>query len=210
MKISLLKRGSRTSALLLCSFGLIIAASAEELKVATVNMTTLLNSYHKTKAAENEDQVEKIDIKKDDAERLSAIQAMQEELRKLFNEFNDPSLSSDKKKSISKTVADRRATLAALEREREEFLRRRGRALNQKMGGLMEQIRADVFEAVNAHAATATEDVDYVFDNSGLTTSQVPFLIYVRNKIDLTGAVLAKLNKDAPKVEEAPKVETPE
>jgi hypothetical protein len=38
----------------------------------------------------------------------------------------------------------------------------------------------------------------------------VPFLIYVRNKIDLTGAVLAKLNKDAPKVEEAPKVETPE
>ena len=124
--------------------------------------------------------------------------------------FNDPSLSSDKKKSISKTVADRRATLAALEREREEFLRRRGRALNQKMGGLMDQIRADVLEAVNAHAATATENVDYVFDNSGLTTSQVPFLIYVRNKIDLTGAVLAKLNKDAPKVEEAPKVETPE
>lgn len=74
----------------------------------------------------------------------------------------------------------------------------------------MDQIRADVLEAVNAHAATATENVDYVFDNSGLTTSQVPFLIYVRNKIDLTGAVLAKLNKDAPKVEEAPKVAPPE
>ncbi len=208
MKISLLQRSSRTIALFLCSFVLATSASAGELKVATVNMTTLLNNYYKTKAAENEDEVEKTDIKKDDAERLSALQALKEELRKLFNEFNDPSLSADKKKAISKTAADRKATLAALEREREEFLQRRGRALNQKMGGIMDQIRTDVIEAVNAHAAT--QNADYVFDNSGLTTSQVPFLIYVRNKIDLTDAVLEKLNKDAPKVEEAPKVETAE
>lgn len=205
MKIALLKRSSRIAALLLCSVGLTLSASAGELKVATVNMTTLLNNYHKTKAAENEDEVEKTDIKKDDAERLSAIQAMKEEMRKLFTEFNDPSLSAEKKKAISKTAADRKATLAALEREREEFLQRRGRALSQKMGGLMDQIRSDVLEAVNAYAAT--QNVDYVFDDSGLTTSQVPFLIYVRDKVDLTEAVLANLNKDAPIVEEKPTTE---
>lgn len=202
MKTALLKRTGRIAALFLCSIGLALPAVAGELKVATVNMTKLLNNYHKTKSAEKEDEVEKTDIKKDDGERLAAIQAMKEEMRTLFKEFNDPSLSSEKKKEISKTAADRKATLAALERERDEFLQRRGRALNQKMSGLMDQIRTDVLQAVNAYAAT--QNVDYVFDDSGLTTSQVPFLIYVRNKVDLTDAVLEQLNKDAPEPVEKP------
>ena len=64
------------------------------------------------------------------------------------------------------------------------------------MVGLMNDIRADVIDAVNKYAEGA--EVDYVFDESGLTSTQVPFIVYVRNRVDITPDVLKLLNKDAP------------
>lgn len=208
MKFSLFRRSSRKFAPVMISLGLVISATAAQFKVATVNMTTLLNEYHRTKAAEKEESVETDNVRKLDAERNTSIQAMVEDLRKLQKEYSDPSLSAVKKKSIAKTANDRQATLAALQRERKEFLERSRRALNQKMVGLMDEIRGKVIEAVNVHAATL--DVDFIFDESGLTNNQVPFIVYVRNKVDITADVLAKLNKDAPAPQEAPKAKTPE
>lgn len=174
----------------------VLSVNAGELKVATVNMTTLLNEYHKTKSAEKEEKVETENIRKLDAERISSIQAMVEELRKFEKEFNDPSLSAEKKKEIAKVARDRQSTLAALQEERKEFLSRSRRALNQKMVGLMDEIREHVVTAVNAYAAT--QEADFVFDESGLTSNQVPFLVYVRDREDITSEVLKKLNKETP------------
>jgi outer membrane protein len=196
MNTSSLRRVSRTFVPLCLSVAMVFSAAAEPLKVATVNMTTLLNQYYKTKAAEEEEKLQTENIKKKDAQRQSAITAIVEELQKLQKEFSDPSLSPEKKKSIAQTANDRQATLAGLQKERQEFLDRNRRALTQKMGGLMNEIRNAVIEGVNAHAATL--DVDYVLDESGLTTNQVPFLVYIRNKTDITQDVLQKLNKDAP------------
>ena len=195
MKKSPFQRVTSKLVPVLLSLGMALSATAGQLKVATVNMTTLLNNYHKTKAAEEEEAVETENIRKLDAERLSSIQALVEELRKLQREFSDPSLSEEKRKSIAKVANDRKTTLGALQQERKEFLGRSRRALNQKMVGLMDDIRVQVIAAVNAHAAT--QDADFVFDESGLTTNQVPFLVYVRNKVDITPDVLKNLNKGA-------------
>jgi Skp family chaperone for outer membrane proteins len=81
-------------------------------------------------------------------------------------------------------------------KEGEEFLQRQRRSLNQKMVGMINEIRQKVESAVRDHSATL--DVNLVFDESGLTSSRTPFLIYSRNTVDLTDAVLKKLNKDAP------------
>ena len=192
---------AKSIAVLFAVFGLSLSAAYGQLKIATVKMNTLLNEFHQTKAAEQEDQVQRADIKKDDAERVAGIKAMAEELKNLQAEFNDSSLSDKKRKEIAVTARDRQGRFAALQKEREEFLQRRNRALNQKMIALMDEIRVKVMTAVNAHAAK--NNFDYVFDDSGLTSSQVPFLLYVRNKVDITDKVLAELNKDVPKTEPA-------
>lgn len=163
-------------------------------------MSTLLNEYHKTKAAEREEKIETENIRKLDAERVSSIQAMVEELKKLQKEFNDPSLSAEKRKQIAGVANDRQSTLAALQKERKEFIDRSRRSLNQKMVGLMDEIRSQVVSAVNAHAAT--QEADFVFDESGLTSNQVPFLVYIRDREDITDDVLQMLNKEAPSVAE--------
>jgi Skp family chaperone for outer membrane proteins len=60
------------------------------------------------------------------------------------------------------------------------------------MKGILEEIRKLVEEQAK------TDDYDYVFDKSGLSTSQVPFLLYTKDATDITADLLKDLNKDAP------------
>lgn len=181
-------------------------ASAGQLKVATVNMMKLLNEFHEKKTAEEVELVDLEDIKKNDQDRVSAIEAIIKELQMHKREYEDTSLSPEKRASIAAEANEKQATLAALQKERDEFLKRRRRELNEKMLGLINDIRTKVEAAVKAYAAT--QDVDFVFDESGVTNAQVPFLVYVRNRIDLTDAVLQILNKDAPPAGK-PKTDSP-
>ena len=103
--------------------------------------------------------------------------------------------ADSKRQEIAKDLAAREQTYVALGREHQEFLKRRSRLLNEKIVARMSDIRETVSKKVQAHAASI--EVDYVFDSSGLTTSQVPFMLYIRNKIDLTPDVLKLLNQDA-------------
>lgn len=194
MKISPFARIAKSAVLLILSLGMALSA-AGQLKVGTVDMLKLLNEFHEKKAAEAEEEIEMKAIEKAFKERAESIKAIEEELGKKQNEFNDPSLAEKKRKEIAASAQELQATRAVLIKESEEFLKTKRGSLNQKMVGMINDIRNKVETAVNEHAATL--DVNLVFDESGLTSLRTPFLIYSRNTVDLTDAVLSKLNKDA-------------
>lgn len=176
--------------------GAVAPLSAEPLKIAMIDMKQALTQFHETVAADAEERVERADIQEDNFERIAAIKAMEEEMRNLRGQFQDTTMSPEKKKAIAQAFGEREQTLVALKREREEFIQRKSRGLNQKMVTKLQRIREIVGKQVQDHAAAI--NVDYVFDSSGLTTAQVPFVLYVRNKVDITEDVLKLLNKDAP------------
>lgn len=175
-----------------------LTASADpKMKLGTVNMAKLLTEYHLTKAALAEEDVEREEIKKDDQERIVAIKAMNDEMKLLDAELRDPSLAEAKRRASLEKLKLYDAKIKALGKERDDFLQRRGKALNQKMGSIMNEIRIEVVNSVAAHAKDST-DVDFVVDSSGLTTAQVPFLLFAREKVDLTDDLLKLLNKESP------------
>ena len=175
-----------------------LTASADpKMKLGTVNMAKLLTEYHLTKAALAEEDVEREEIKKDDQERIVAIKAMNDEMKLLDAELRDPSLAEAKRRASLEKLKIYDTKIKALGKERDDFLQRRGKALNQKMGSIMNEIRIEVVNSVAAHAKDST-DVDYVVDSSGLTTAQVPFLLFAREKVDLTDDLLKLLNKESP------------
>ena len=196
MTVSPLFRIAKQAALLALFLGTALSATAGQLKVGTVNMSKLLNEFHEKKAAEAEEKVEMDAIEADYKERVEAIKAIEEELGRKQNEFNDPSLAEKKRKEIAASAQELQTTRAVLIKESEEFLQTKRRSLNQKMLGMINDIRSKVETAVSDYAATL--DVNLVFDESGLTSSRTPFLLYSRNTVDLTEAVLKNLNKDAP------------
>ena len=177
---------------------LITVASAQEgkLKIATVDMQELFKQYFRTNEAQKQINVERARIQKDNNERLARIRDLEDTLATLRKQYEDPAVNDSKKQTVFKEWQTQQQEGIALDRERREFLQRRNQALNEKMvqrmKGILEEIRKLVEEQAKA------DNFDYVFDKSGLSTSQVPFLLYTKDATDITAKLLKTLNKDAP------------
>ncbi len=172
------------------------AAQEGKLNIATVDMQELFKQYYKTNDAQKQINVERARIQKDNNERLQRIRELEETLGNLRKQIDDPAINDSKKQSLFKEWQGQQQEGTALDRERREFLQRRNQALNEKMVQRMKGILEEIRKLVEEQAKV--DNYDYVFDKSGLSTSQVPFLLYTKDATDITAGLLKTLNKDAP------------
>ena len=172
------------------------AAQEGKLNIATVDMQELFKQYYKTNEAQKQINVERARIQKDNNERLQRIRDLEETLGNLRKQIDDPAINDSKKQGLFKEWQAQQQEGTALDRERREFLQRRNQALNEKMVQRMKGILEEIRKLVEEQAKV--DNYDYVFDKSGLSTSQVPFLLYTKDATDVTAGLLKTLNKDAP------------
>jgi Skp family chaperone for outer membrane proteins len=188
-------------------------AQENKLKIATVDMQELFKQYYKTNDAQKQINVERARIQKDNNERLARIRELEGNLSSLRKQLEDPTINDARKQALFKDWQMQQQEGIALDRERREFLQRRNQALNEKMVQRMKGILEEIRKLVEEQAKK--DDYDYVFDKSGLSTSQVPFLLYTKDATDITAGLLKDLNKDAPAEslptpgEPAPELPTP-
>ena len=171
-------------------------AQDAKLNIATVDMQELFKQYYRTNEAQKQINVERARIQKDNNERMAKIRDIETALGKLGKQLEDPALNDSKKQALFKDWQMQQQEGIALDRERREFLQRRNQMLNEKMLQRMKGILEEIRKLVEEHAKG--ENFDYVFDKSGLSTSQVPFLLYTKDATDITAVLLKDLNKDAP------------
>jgi Skp family chaperone for outer membrane proteins len=181
-----------------CAASLVTIASAQDgkLNIATVDMQELFKQYYRTNEAQKQINVERARIQKDNNERLARIRELEESLSNLRKQLEDPTINDSKKQTLFKDWQMQQQEGIALDRERREFLQRRNQALNEKMVQRMKGILEEIRKLVEEQAKV--DNYDYVFDKSGLSTSQVPFLLYTKDATDITAGLLKDLNKDAP------------
>jgi outer membrane protein len=176
----------------------IASASAQEakMKVATVDMATLFTEFYQTNIAQQEINVERARIQKDNNEKLTTIRQIESDIRTLKQQSEDPTLSDQKKAQVYKEYQAKYQEGIQLDKERREFFSRKDKALNEKMvqrmRGILDEIRKLVEERAKA------ENYDFVFDKSGMSTSQVPLVLYSKDATDITPSLLKDLNKNAP------------
>lgn len=173
-----------------------VSAQDGKPKVATVDMQQLFKEYYKTNEAQQQINVERARIQKDNNEKLTSIRQIESDIAIIKKKLDDPTLSDAKRTEAYKEHQSKFSEGVQLDKERREFLGRKNQALNEKMvqrmRGILEEIRKLVEERAQA------ENFDYVFDKSGASTSQVPFLLYTKEATDITAALLKDLNKNAP------------
>lgn len=177
---------------------LVSTTSAQEspLKIATVDMELLFKQYFRTNEAQEQINIERAGIQKDNNERLTRIRELETSLASLKKQIEDPSINDSKKQALHKDFQMQQQEGIALDRERREFVQRRSQALQEKMGERMKGIVEEIRKLVEEQAKT--DNYDYVFDKSGMSSSQVPFLLYTKDSTDITATILKDLNKDAP------------
>ncbi len=198
--------------ILLCavlSLGAAFDASAQTLKVGTVAVKTVLDSYYKMKEAEQRINDARNGYKKEVEDRLDIQKKLGDEINKLSEEIVKPELSKESKEAKGKGRDEKIGEYKNMDRENHEFQTQRERQLQEQQMRMIKGILDEIVKVVNERAKA--EQYDIIFDTSGMGTG-FPSVLYAKDSYDLTQSVVTTLNKNKgsePASAEAPAKATP-
>ena len=169
------------------------SAFAQGMKIATVDMNRAFKEYNKTKDAETKINDAKNAAKKEYDDRADSYKKALDEINKLNQQLEAPALSADAKTQKAKERDEKIASIKSMEREINEFRQTREKQLQEQAvrmrDGIVKEITDIVMEKVKS------DNMDLVFDKSGLSLNGVPTLIFARDNMDFTNDLIVTLNK---------------
>jgi outer membrane protein len=182
------------------------AASAQSLKVGTVDMNRAFKEYTKTKDAEAKINEAKNAAKKEYDDRADAYKKALDDINNLNKQLDSSALGADAKTQKAKERDDKIANIKNMEREINEFRQTRERQLQEQALRMREGIVKEITDVVMTKVKASNTDL--VFDISGVSLNGVPTIMFARPDMDFTTDVVAQLNKPgnspAPKASASP------
>jgi outer membrane protein len=170
------------------------SASAQNIKIGTVDMKRVFETYYKTKDAEAKINEARNTAKKELEERMDGAKKTLDEVKKLDEEISKPELSREAKDKKIKERGEKAAELQTMDREIREFQASREKQLQEQSvrmrAGIVDDINKVVADRVKA------ENYDLVVDKSGPSLNGVPVVLYARDSYEFTDSVINALNKN--------------
>lgn len=171
----------------------LVAFAQGAMKIGTVDMQRAFKEYNKTKEAEVKINDAKNAARKEYDDRAEDYKKALDEINNLNKQLESAAISADKKTQTAKERDDKIAKIKNMEREISDFRQTRERQLQEQLmrmrEGIVKEITDVVMEKVKAN------NLDLVFDKSGMSINGVPVLMYSHNDIDFTNDIIAVLNK---------------
>ncbi|MBL9151516.1 MAG: OmpH family outer membrane protein [Verrucomicrobiales bacterium] len=171
-------------------------ASAQGINIGVVDMQECLNQFYKTKleveqvnAIAKEKQTE-IDAKRADYEALT------KKLTDLDKRARDTALGNEQRQAAVNELQAIMQERMAKGREIDEAQRRAQQEIVDARQKMEQTLVADIRVVVDAQAAAS--GLDLVFDKSFLPKANKVILVTSAKVPDLTGSIIAELNKNAP------------
>src|SRR5213075_563557 len=182
------------STILALTLALPLAAFAQgTLKIGTVDMQRAFKEYSKTKDAEAKINDAKNAAKKEYDDRAESYKKALDEINTLNKQLDAPALSADAKAQKAKERDDKIANIKNMEREINEFRQTRERQLQEQAMRMREGIVKEITDIVMDRVKN--QNMDLVFDKSGMSLNGVPLVMYARDNYDFTNDIVAALNK---------------
>ena len=186
-----------TALVTLCA---LTATAQAEIKIASVNVQELYTKFYKRFDTETSLQKQLSEIKADIKVREDKIRALQEELKKIQEQY-DSSLSDSAVAKLREQYQAKANELKAADQEMKDFVQRREVAFRELRNSEMRLLVEEVQTAINTVADQSGSDL--VLDSGaispqpqiGIGTRVFP---YMKKDIDLTPEVLKQLNAGAP------------
>jgi outer membrane protein len=171
----------------------LVAFAQGTTKIGTIDMNRAFKEYNKTKDAEAKINEAKNAAKKEYDDRADAYKKALDEINNLNKQLDAPALSADAKTQKAKERDDKIANIKNMEREINEFRQTRERQLQEQAMRMREGIVKEITDIVNEKVKA--NNLDLVFDKSGMSLNGVPLLMSARDNYDFTNDVIAVLNK---------------
>lgn len=182
------------SAALIAAIAFPVASFAQgALKVGTVDMNRAFKEYNKTKDAEKKINEAKDAAKKEYDDRAESYKKALDEINKLNQQLEAPALSADAKTQKAKERDEKITSIKNMEREINEFRQTRERQLQEQALRMREGIVKEITDIVMERVKS--QNLDLVFDKSGMSLNGVPLVMYSRENAEFTNDIVAALNK---------------
>jgi Skp family chaperone for outer membrane proteins len=177
------------------------STSNAQLKIATVDMTKIFNSYYKTKDAETSINEARNSEKQELEERMDTYKKNMDQITSLNEDIQKPELSKEAKDAKTKERDDLITETKSLEQEITQFRDTRDKQLMDQMTRMRKGIVDEITKLVDDKVKS--EGYDIVMDKSGASLNGVPVLMYAKDSLDFSDDIIAELNKNKPKDSDA-------
>lgn len=179
-----------------------VAKAQTSMKIGTLDMKLVFDSYYKTKEAEAKINEARTQAKKELDDRLETFNKAQADARKLNEEANKPELTEKAKAEKAKVLNEKLQALGTLQREIQEFQQTRERQLSEQSV----RSRNNLLEEINAVVGNKIKSAGYdlVLDKSGQSLNAVGLVVFSKDAMDFTSDVIAEINATKAKAPEKP------
>lgn len=178
------------------------STASAQIRIGTVDMKQVFESYYKTKDAEQKINEQRNIAKKELEDRLEVYKKAVGEVQKLDEEIERPEISASVRDAKKKERIEKVTNLNNMQRENNDFRETREKQLQEQSvrmrSGIVDEINRVVTDRVKS------EQYDIVFDRSGPSLNGVPVILYAKSSYDFTTDVVTALNKSKGTAEVAP------
>ena len=168
-----------------------------ELKIGTVDMKKIFESFWRTKEAETQMSETRAKLKRDIDERMEKRKELQDAIEKLNDEVKKPELAQATVAKKTKERDDKIGEWQTMMRELQQYQAEKEKQLADQTLRIRNGIVDEILKIVNEK--TASENYDLVFDTSGNSINNVPVVISAKPSYDFTKEIVEKLNATRPK-----------
>jgi len=184
--------------LLLVSGGALRSQEKEEkeFQVAGVDLQRVYQEFYKVAKTEKDVNEERIRIQKADHKLRARLKILDSNLREESKKGQGESLPKGDKKihdqKLKRLIDERNE----LNDERLQKYEESNTQLNEKMLVTMQGLLGEIHRFVESYAERVGYDI--VFDTSGTSTNQTPFVLGGKGITDITASVISELNRESP------------
>ena len=172
------------------------AAGAQQGKVGIIDLRKVFDDYHKTKTADARLKDQAADLDKERKIMMEQYQKATDDYKAALDGANDQAVSADEREKRKKTAESKLLDIKKLETDIGQFDRQARTTLEEEQRKLRDRILAEIRGIINTKAKAAGYTL--VVDSAAETLNKTPVVMYTNGENDLTTAVLAELNANAP------------
>jgi Skp family chaperone for outer membrane proteins len=168
-------------------------AMAQTLKVGTVDVKRVFESYDKAKAAEAKINETRDAAKKELEDRVAIYKKAVEEIKKLNEDFAAPAESDDARAEKQKTRDAKATELRSMEQEIRSFQAAREKQIEEQSLRVRSELEQEVSKVVADIAKAGHYNV--VLNKSARTPSGIPIVLYSLDEYEFTDDVIKAINQ---------------
>lgn len=165
-------------------------------KVGIIDLRKVFDDYHKTKTADARLKEQAADLDKERKAMMDQYQKSTDDYKAALDGANDQAVSADEREKRKKTAESRLLDIKKLEQDIGQFDRQARTTLEEEQRKLRDKILVEIRGVINAKAKAAGYSL--VVDSAAESINKTPVVMYTTGENDLTTAVLAELNANAP------------